>query len=197
MELKEMRDLLISAIALAFIFSYKGIERPEAVIKDFPIALFAVSLGFLLHEMGHRYTAKKFGFHAEYRIWKEGFLIAIVITLLSNGLFAFAALGAVVIFPKANVWGYSTVATKRSMGLISISGPLMNFIISGIFLVSYLIFPHYAFLLGISINIWLALFNLIPIPPLDGQKIMEWNVKIWVIMLAIALAGFAATLYFF
>lgn len=71
---------------------------------------------------------------------------------------------------------------ERDAGLIAIAGPLSNIIIAIIMGAIYrlgLIFPS-SFLSGILpligaivfINIILAIFNLVPIPPLDGSKIL-------------------------
>ena len=45
------------------------------------------------------------------------------------------------------------------------------------------------------INAFLGVFNMLPIPPLDGSKVLAWNVAIW----AIAIVGMGAllALYFF
>ncbi len=64
---------------------------------------------------------------------------------------------------------------KRDVALVGLSGPLTN--ISIALLLSLLIrsgFPLFtqALVLGIMVNLILAIFNLIPIPPLDGSKIL-------------------------
>ena len=50
------------------------------------------------------------------------------------------------------------------------------------------------FAIGASANAFLAIFNLIPFAPLDGEKIFVWDKKIWAsaIVLAIMLFGFLA-----
>lgn len=37
-----------------------------------------------------------------------------------------------------------------------------------------------------SVNAWVAFFNLWPIPPLDGWKVMRWNVGYWAVMIGVA-----------
>jgi len=41
---------------------------------------------------------------------------------------------------------------------------------------------------GVFINLWLALFNFLPIGPLDGKKIFHWKPKLAIGMLV--LTGF-------
>jgi Zn-dependent protease len=40
--------------------------------------------------------------------------------------------------------------------------------------------------MGIVINVWLAVFNLIPWGNFDGQKVFQWNKKVWGIFFAAA-----------
>ncbi|MCD6434530.1 MAG: site-2 protease family protein, partial [Candidatus Diapherotrites archaeon] len=47
---------------------------------------------------------------------------------------------------------------------------------------------------GAYINFFLAFFNLLPVPPLDGSKVIVWNKFVWLI--TIAVAGFASFFLF-
>jgi Zn-dependent protease len=68
---------------------------------------------------------------------------------------------------------------RRDTVLVSIAGPSANFLLAIIFaLIGRIVMPLYiipinAFLsISIYVNIALAIFNLIPIPPLDGSKLL-------------------------
>lgn len=66
---------------------------------------------------------------------------------------------------------------KRDAGLIALAGPASNITLALIFAFFLSVFPEYgvlddAFKLIILINLMLAIFNLVPIPPLDGSKIL-------------------------
>jgi Zn-dependent protease len=185
MQTREARDLVISAVVLAFVFAYSGIGNISLMFEQFLVALFAVSLGFLLHELSHRFIAKRNKCHAEYRLWTYGLFLAVLLALVTNGSFVFAAPGAVMIYPLVDLWGNPAKITKKEVAMISIAGPLMNMILFAAFFAANLIYPHIIFSLGASVNIWLALFNTLPIPPLDGQKIFSWSKKIWTVFFAV------------
>ena len=75
---------------------------------------------------------------------------------------------------------------KKDLAIVSLAGPVTNFLIAGLSaLLAHILFPEASLfalmntnflglLLGLFINynLMLGIFNLIPIPPLDGSKIL-------------------------
>lgn len=190
MELPELRDIIISAVVLAFIFVYQGIDQLYLSLMLLPVGLLIVSTSFVLHELGHRTLARKYRFHAEYKMWPFGLLMALVLALATNGAFIFAAPGAVVIMPRADLWGRFRTMSMRSYGIISGIGPLINIALCGIFLAASVLFQLPILLFGASINAWLAVFNLLPFGPLDGTKVWLWDRRVWLGLMAAAAALF-------
>ena len=187
---KEIRDLVISfiVIALGFTILYSNGDYSNVTLI-FPVVMIGVGAGFIFHELGHKFVAMHYGYYAEYELWPIGLLIALVSSFFG---FIFAAPGAVVIF--------SNGMEEKTNGIISIAGPIVNIILGLIFFlilgslgafgdfintemgaIVYLIC-----VLGTRINFFLAAFNLLPIPPLDGSKVMAWSVPIWLVTFAIA-----------
>ncbi|MEM7813726.1 MAG: M50 family metallopeptidase [Candidatus Aenigmatarchaeota archaeon] len=188
MEPREIRDIAISAAVLAFIFVYQGIGQLAATLLLLPIGILTVSTSFVLHELGHRTFARKYKFHAEYRMWPQGLLLAVLLAIASSGTFFFAAPGAVVIMPKADLWGRFRPLSRRTYGIISAMGPAVNIILAAAFAAAALLTGIGVLWFGASINAWLAFFNLLPIGPLDGTKVLAWNKLIWVALVATAAA---------
>ena len=194
MHAKEIRDLVISAIVLAFMFSFQGFARLDAILWIFPVGLLTISISFLAHEMAHRHYAKRYGCHAEYQIWWYGVIVALVFSLFSDGAVKFAALGAVMIYPMIDMWGNTKVLSRRQYGIISVAGPVINLILVGVFLLLGF-FIYQPLYIGAIINVWLAIFNLLPIWILDGAKVFRWNKAIWIAVFALSVAIFIAMMY--
>ena len=184
---KEIRDLIISfiVIALGFTILYSNGDYSHVTLI-FPIVMIGVGAGFIFHELGHKFVAMHYGYYAEYELWPTGLLIALVSSFFG---FIFAAPGAVVI--------YSQGMDEKTNGLISIAGPLVNIALGLIFFLILGSLGNYVYtetgaivqlicVLGTRINFFLAAFNLLPIPPLDGSKVMSWSVPIWLITFAVA-----------
>ena len=184
---KEIRDLIISfiVIALGFTILYSNGDYSHVTLI-FPVVMIGVGAGFIFHELGHKFVAMHYGYYAEYELWPTGLLIALASSFFG---FIFAAPGAVVI--------YSQGMDEKTNGLISIAGPLVNIALGLIFFLILGSLGNYVYtetgaivqlicVLGTRINFFLAAFNLLPIPPLDGSKVMSWSVPIWLITFAVA-----------
>lgn len=185
------------AVSLAFGIVLGGLSIK--FFSSFIIAAVAVGLGFLLHELSHKFVAQKYGYQAEFRSFDQMLILAIVMSFFG---FVFAAPGAVMIF--------SRVFDKKKNGIISVAGPLMNIFLSLITLIIAVIISGGFFnalnilhqpldkllninlgyaILSISflINSWLALFNMIPFFVFDGAKIFKWNKLVYFTVLFISL----------
>ena len=185
---REVMDLLISFLVISFGFCILYSNRNFSVITLLlPIIMLGVGLGFIFHELGHKLTAMHYGYWAEYKLWVYGLVIAIVSSFFG---FIFAAPGAVYIY------GYDM--TDKENGIISIAGPIVNIVLTLIFLAilyslgTSIYFDQTANLIALiciissKINSFLALFNLLPIPTLDGSKVLKWSIPIWLVIIIIA-----------
>jgi len=179
----EIRDLSISVIVLSLIFaSYE--------ISAIPLTILIVLAVFISHELSHKFLAQRYGCFAEYRMWPLGLLLGALSALIPGG-FVFAAPGAVMIFPYSKKFAFKVVRlTRKEYGKISVAGPLMNVIIGVASLLILFFYSNSILLLISRISFFLALFNLIPIGPLDGMKILAWDRKIWISLFALSIIGF-------
>ncbi len=182
----EARDIAVSVIVLAFAFARYNL----AVL---PITIFIIAAVFLTHELAHRTIARRYGCFAEYRMWPFGIMLALISSLFG---FIFAAPGAVYISPYVRRKFAFTVARlgRKEYGLIALSGPVTNIIMSAVFLLAVFFIPMndtliYILALAARISFFLALFNLIPFAPLDGEKVFSWNKVVWGAAIALAAAG--------
>ena len=173
----ELRDLIISILLLALIFSF-----PDMNI--FVIALIIVFFSYFIHELSHKFVARRFGCLATFKIWPAGIflgLMSMMFKLLGHWSIVFAAPGFVEIMPYSfGRWGFKVAKLgPKETGIISLAGVGVNVL----FAIIFKMFPGDIFRTLSTYNGFLALFNLLPIPPLDGSKIFVWEMWVWLFLI--------------
>jgi Zn-dependent protease len=154
------------------------------------ISLLILIYSAILHEIAHGFVAERLGdptarlmgrltLNPKNHIDPFMSILVPLLLILSGSPVIFGAAKPVPVDP------FNFREPKKDMALVSLAGPGTNLLIAFIFaLICRLFFPGLSldiirnsslvgFLLGtiVYINLLLAIFNLIPIPPLDGSKI--------------------------
>lgn len=208
---REEADLFVAWMAIALSFTIikiapYGIMGPVTAIAPLPaliyfgISLLTVGIGFLLHEMAHKFMAIRFGYWAEFVKDNTMLLIAVVMAALVG--FVFAAPGATVIFSRDG-----RTLSRQENGIISAAGPVINLVLCAIFAALFFIVGGITAikngnilailgLAGVQINAMLAAFNLLPISILDGRKVFAWNPAIFIVLIVAAFGTLVASFYY-
>ena len=166
---------------------------PQFEPKSFLVSMIVVILSIALHEFGHAISADKLGDPTPRRqgrvtLWPDkhfdiaGFVMIILTSIAGRGI----------------GWGKPVEVNprnfrnpRRDMFIVAICGPLMNLLLAMIFglILRVIIMTHQAgslytpdaadystlgmFLMYfVDINLALMFFNLIPVHPLDGSKLL-------------------------
>ncbi len=151
-------------------------ERIIMYLSTLPI--FLVSL--TIHEYAHGWVAYRCGDDTAKRLGR----------LTLNPL-AHISLFGTIILPLIAHFGWAkpvpvnfAVLTKREIFKVAVAGPAANILLAVVLALAFHLFRLKALpaignfvLLGILFNLILAVFNLLPIPPLDGSKIVYARLK--------------------
>ncbi len=193
---KRIIYILIGIIVLSNIMTY--INNPSALfalLASIPGVLLAITF----HEFAHGFVAYKLG---DNTAKNEG-------RLSLNPFDHLDPIGSLMLLFAGFGWGKPVpvnprnytrkISMEKGEAIVSAAGPMMNFLLAIIF--TFIYFALYRFSgveflsstigqiimllinVSISINIGLGVFNLIPLPPLDGSKIimpfLPYKAKQW------------------
>jgi len=128
----------------------------------------ALIIAITIHEFSHAYVADRLGDPTPRSHGR----------LSLNPLKHLDPIGTIMIFVARFGWGkpvpidpYNLRQPKRDELFIALAGPASNLILASILAITYSQLTNPIIYIIAIINIYLAVFNLLPIPPLDGSKI--------------------------
>jgi len=144
----------------------------------FVVPVFLVSLS--VHEYAHAWVAYRCGDDTAKRMGR----------LTLNPL-AHMSLAGTVILPLVAHFGWAKpvpinyrVLTRQELFKVAVAGPAANLLLAAILALAFRVFGLESFpvignyvLLAILFNLMLAVFNLLPIPPLDGSRMVHARLK--------------------
>ena len=215
---KKTLYMIVGILVVMSLMSY-GTSGIFSLILSIPAVLLAITV----HEFGHAFAAYKLGDDTPVRQGRLSLNPLDHIDPLGIAMLLFAHIGwgkPVQVDPR----NYNrNISVEKADAIVSFAGPLMNFITAIIFALIYCAIYRFARLSFLSsnigyiivsmvgsivtLNIGLGVFNMIPLPPLDGSKIflpiLPRNAKYWFIQreqmfyfifLAIWITGFAGRL---
>ncbi|TKJ34477.1 MAG: site-2 protease family protein [Planctomycetes bacterium B3_Pla] len=149
-----------------------------AIVYIFTLAIFLASL--TVHEYAHGWVALKCGDDTAARMGR-----------LTLNPIAHISLFGTIILPLLVGFGWAkpvpvnfAVLSKKQIFMVAAAGPASNLLLVLVLTILFHLFrlktvPILAFFVSLAVlyNIILAVFNLIPIPPLDGSKMVYASLK--------------------
>ncbi len=175
----EIKGFIITALILAFCLSFKQwgpSQQPDILYgtRNLINMFLIVSLALLVKIIAQKIYALHIGFNVEYSMWLYGLLLCLMLVFASRGNLFFIATGSIIIhFMPGHRLGYFRYGLNYfAMGVVALMGPLANIVLA---LILRILQPFVASNLvhsAILVNIYFAIFSMLPIPPLDGSKIL-------------------------
>lgn len=157
----------------------------DELIRNLAVYALPVLFALTMHDAAQAYVARRFGDNTAHAAGRTTFnplahidpvgtiLIPTVMYLVSGFVFGYA---------KPLPINYGQMRNpKRDMAWVALSGPGANFIMALMWLVIAIFlqyfsvqeeFPHLVARAGVQTNLWLMAFNLLPLPTMDGGRVL-------------------------
>ena len=139
-------------------------------------------ISMALHELAHAWVANRLGDPTAKMMGRLTLNPLVHIDPMGSAMFAISWIATGFIFGWAKpipVQPRFFNHPQRGMALVAIAGPVTNIAIAYVTVVTYIwVFSYPTGLLGeflalaFSTNVLLAVFNMLPIPPLDGSRVL-------------------------
>jgi len=169
--ISEIFYIIVLTAAIGYIFSgyikIQGVYSKGFNWKSIKFAILVSAPAIVLHELGHKFTGLILGYEAMFNLWIPGLLLGIFLRVIGSP-FLILAPGYVSVNPNLPI----------ELTAIAFAGPFINLMLylTAIIILRFkrklrqkeFLFWH----LTKIINMWLFIFNMIPIPPLDGSKVI-------------------------
>ncbi|MGB9827847.1 MAG: site-2 protease family protein [Thermosphaera sp.] len=195
MDYDELLSLAIASLAIGFVFASSQLYRLNIV--SFSSVFSIAVLSVISHEIAHRQVARVMNCYSRYVLHPIGLLITLVSSLPFVPI-KFIMPGVTVIMPRT----YDYLELKRIEGVTSLAGPVTNIVLAMLGFMLINLYPglpasysSYVYYL-VYVNAWIALFNLLPIPPLDGSKVFRWNPMLYLLSMVASVGLFLTTIIY-
>lgn len=195
---KRIIYIILGIMVLSMVMQYLG---NPGMLFSLLMSVPGVLIAITFHEFAHAFVADRLGDDTARR---EG-------RLSLNPFDHLDPIGTVLLLFAGFGWGKPVnvnprnytrkMSMEKGEALVSIAGPVMNFLLAFVFAILYYGIYKFAGIsfitstmgmivmglisMTITINVGLGLFNLIPLPPLDGSKVIKpflpYNIKQWFI----------------
>lgn len=189
---EEIEACVISVLALAFIVSFD--EWGYGTNFDFNVglinfikAIFIVGIVLGVQIVVTKIQALQWGFRAEFKLWWYGIIIGLGLCFFSGSITNSLGAVTVVWFLAPGGIFFHHLAAHRlgwfrygvnlmETGLCAMLGSLSSILLAFIAKIFLYFFPDSLFFAKfLSVCLWIGLFTLLPIPPLNGSRVFFWS----------------------
>lgn len=181
----EIASYAVSIVILTLAFAYAKSASLGQIYEVIPLVLATTVITDFVRSYVITSISRHMGVWTEQRIWYLGL-----------ALFSFSTIVFKVPFSwPSRLARYSQKMTKRLSGLLSSISAVITFGFAFAFLALYLAGFTLIGNVGLIMCLTKVLFDVLPIPPMGGKNIFDWNKLVWLALFAASAASYGLSLF--
>jgi len=195
----EIRNFFIVVFVMAFIVSMNEWGPGENFelltgIFNFLISAIIITVSFFFYHSVQRIIGLNLGYKVEYQLWGFGIYFALIIAFLSTAIGKTIWVlipGGILIhhMSKHRIAFFRYGLNYFGLGSIAFTGPLATIILVIILKSLSAIIPAFILTKAIHFNLAFAVWQVLPIPPLDGSKLFFGSRMVYILGLTTVIAA--------
>ena len=165
----EIVAYVVALVLLTFAFTYSSAESLDTFIILIPTVLAtSVAVG-LIKNLLTELVARVLGVWSEHRLWYFGIATFLLSTLIFKTPFT----------SPSRIVNHTPHSTERSLGLVATASVMISIGFAGIFYVVQSLGFTIVGSIGLAMCLLMALFDSIPVAPMNGRDIWDWSKVYW------------------
>ncbi len=185
----EFLSFIVAVIVLSFIVSFREwgsgseVNLAAGLFNWFNAALLFVLI-FIFYNFAQRVSGLSVGYNVEYKIWSVGLLIGVVFAFASRGRIWVLVPGGILIHHLAGhrLGHFRYDLSNFAQGMISVAGTVSLITLAALFKVLNSFFVSTLLDKFILICVVMAIYDILPIPPLTGSKLFFGSRMVYAFM---------------
>ncbi len=209
----EIQVIIIASVVLGVVFGYddgQEIFQMSYWLTNLVLMTFFAFFSFIVYAVSHKMRAKRSGSEATMEIWSlsrfsfkpegvlkgpikkipVGIIIPFILMILTKGALKFAAITSTQTktISSKRIGKEFRYTTEFEEAQIALAGPLMALIVAFIAKALTPLIPGMEHLM--MMNLYIALFNMIPLPKVDGLRVYFGSPFLFSFFLALIIVSF-------
>jgi hypothetical protein len=165
----ELIAYAVALVVLTFAFAYSGAGSMEQFLLLIPTVLATSVVVGLAKNLLTEMIARVLGVWSEHRLWYFGLATFLLSTLAFRTPFS----------SPSRIINHTPGFSKRTLGVVASSSVLIALGFAGIFYALLIFGFTYVGSIGLAMCLLMALFDSIPLAPMNGKDIYDWSKIAW------------------
>jgi hypothetical protein len=165
----ELIAYAVALVVLTFAFAYSGAGSMEEFLFLIPTVLATSVVVGLAKNLLTEMIARVLGVWSEHRLWYFGLATFLLSTLAFRTPFS----------SPSRIINHTPGFSKRTLGVVASSSVLIALGFAGIFYALLIFGFTYVGSIGLAMCLLMALFDSIPLAPMNGKDIYDWSKIAW------------------